>query len=153
MYRRVLLSIIFLTSLFLLSCQSQDIDSGEKKRNELPKAVDMLSGMFVFDDSNKDTNVPKTTAGDISEEDAAILCRNMLGEAAGETGFLLSYRCVETIGFEDQYYYVMYMSWLVDDNHWSYIGEVIVSASGDEIYSGAVDQGGNYNLVEKLWEK
>jgi hypothetical protein len=77
----------------------------------------------------------------------------VLGEAADDTGFRLAYRFVEAIEFEDQYYYVMYMSWLVDDNHWSYIGEVMVSASGDEIYSGAVDREGNYFIVEKLWEK
>jgi hypothetical protein len=144
---------MILTSLFLLSCQSQDIDSVEKQRNEILKAVDMLSGVLLFDDTNKDNNIPKKTSEGISEEDAANLCRIVLGEAADDTGFRLAYRCVETKEFEDQYYYVMNMSWLVDDIHWSYIGEVMVSVSGDEIYSGAVDREGNYFLVEKLWEK
>ena len=47
MPRRVLLFTMILTIQFLLSCQSQDVNSVEKNRNVLPKAVDMPSGMLM----------------------------------------------------------------------------------------------------------
>jgi len=150
---KALLIIVILSLLFLLSCQSEVVGSEGISSDELPKTVEPPAGMLIFADNNSNTNEQAISVGGISEEDAANLCRTILGETAEETGFMLAYRCVEIIEFEEQNYYVLTISWLVDDNHWSYIGEVMVSASGDEIYSGIVDLEGNYYLVEKLWGK
>jgi len=153
MLKRVLLLVMILAVLVVQGCKMQGVESGEKPRTILQKTVDMRSGVFVFDDSKKSTSVAEKPVESISAEEAAHICRVVLGEAEEESGFKVAYLYIETIEYGNQSYYVMHVSWLVDDNHWSYIGEVIVSTNGEKIYSGAVDREGNYFLVEKLWEE
>ena len=88
----------------------------------------------------------------ISEDDASILCRTVLGEKGDITDFDIGYRCTAAIEYNGGQYYVVTVSWLVDDRYWSYIGEVMVASNGDTIYSGYSDQEGNYYLHEIIWK-
>ena len=153
MFKRLIQITILLTLLFISSGSLQDIDSRQESNGELHKAVVRPTSTMVSAGNNIVKNIPIDSVETISEVDAAILCRTVLGEKAKETGFLLAYRCDDIIEYQNQNYYVMIVSWLVDGYHWSYIGEVMVSKNGDEIYSGAIDREKNYYIVEKLWEK
>lgn len=152
MSKKFMAIIAVLPVLLLLSYQSQDIDNGQGSKNELLDDDETLKCAMMFSDSNEGNNAQLIPVEDVSVEDAANLCRTVLGETSEETGFKLAYRYVKTIEVNNRSYYVMIMSWLVDNNHWSYIGEVIVSTSGDEVYSGAINREGNYFFIEKLWE-
>ena len=138
------LSIIVLISMLLLGgCQTNDGD--------IP----------LIHDNNKGVNVPMDSVKGLSPDEAISLCYEKLGETDGEggydrgnnTGNKIGYRCVGAVKFKDKNYYILYTSWLVSNNHWSYIGYTLVSADADEIYDGAIDSDGNKKKKKKIWEK
>ncbi len=88
----------------------------------------------------------------ITQQEAELLCREVLGDKAEENGFPISYRCISAVSTNDKLYYVMHITWLVDNNHWSYIGNCYVSSDGQEIYDGIVSQG-KYKMTELRWKK
>lgn len=89
----------------------------------------------------------------ISEKDARNLCVKVLGEKDKEMNFKQSYQYEDTLMQNEKEYYIFYVAWLVDDNHWSSVGYVMVSAEGNEIFSGIKDDKGDYYLSEKIWTK
>lgn len=91
-------------------------------------------------------------AGKISSEEATKLCAEVLGDKAEENGFPISYRVISAVKTNDKMYYVMHMAWLVQNSHWSYIGNCYVSSNGDEIYDGFVADG-EYTMTELRWKK
>lgn len=101
----------------------------------------------------RSTQVPLEQVQGISIEEAEDLCYETIGEFDEDTGFELSYRCIEAVKIEDATYYVMFISWLVDNDHWSHIGHVLVSADGAAIYSCTPNEDGSYTLDRKLWGK
>ena len=88
----------------------------------------------------------------ITQKEAEELCREVLGEKAEENGFPISYRCISAVSANNKMYYVMHIAWLVDDNHWSYIGNCYVSSDGHEIYDGIVSSG-KYEMTDLRWTK
>lgn len=76
----------------------------------------------------------------ITMENAEKLCREIMGEKSEETGFPISYRCTGAVSYNDKLYYVINITWFVNDTHWSYIGNCFVSFDGQEIYDGVVSQ-------------
>ena len=149
---RLLSIIIFLNMMVLFGFQIKDVKSVQKESCRLPVSNDAPSCQLIPDNSNEAINEQINSVKIISEEDAINLCRTVLGDKAMENGFILGYRCDARIECNGTQYYVITMSWLVDDNHWSYIGELMISTNGNQIYSGTIDYDGNYYLDEKLWE-
>lgn len=96
--------------------------------------------------------IAKEKKDGIISQDAEELCRKILGEKAEENGFPISYRCISAVDANDKLYYVMHIAWLVDDNHWSYIGNCYVSSDGQEIYDGFASSG-KYEMTELRWKQ
>lgn len=88
--------------------------------------------------------------GGITAKEAQELCLEVLGDIAPETGFPISYRCISAVSAKEKLYYVMHISWLVNETHWSYIGNCFVSSDGNEIYDGIADSSG-YEMTELRW--
>lgn len=88
----------------------------------------------------------------ITEQEAEKLCGEVMGEVAEETGFPVSYRCRGAVSVSGKFYYVMHISWLVDNSHWSYIGNCFVSCDGREIYDGIVSEK-EYKIIKLLWSR
>lgn len=88
----------------------------------------------------------------LTQQEAEKLCRDALGDKAEENGFPISYRCISAVSANDKLYYVMHITWLVDNNNWSYIGNCYVSIDGQEIYDGIVSSG-KYEMTELRWKK
>lgn len=88
----------------------------------------------------------------LTAKEAENLCYTVLGDKAEENGFPISYRCMGGILVGDKAYYVMNITWLVNESHWSYIGNAFVSVDGREIYDGvALD--GTYEMANLRWKK
>ena len=143
-----LLSIIILNMMILSASQIKNVHSMQKENIGLLISNGAPTCQMIPDSSEQINSIR-----DISEEDAINLCHTVIGDKAMENGFKLGYRCDARVKCNGIQYYVITMSWLVDDNHWSYLGEILVSTKGNQIYSGTIDNEGNYYLAEKLWEK
>ncbi len=107
----------------------------------------------------KDNETVTSPAGEIEEEKSTItkqeaeeLCIDVLGEIAEETGFPISYNCIGEYSSNGKLYYVMHISWLVNNTHRSYIGNCFVSSDGKEIYDG-IALGEEYTITELRWKK
>lgn len=109
---------------------------------------------FVSDEVQKvKTTTEENVENEISVNEAVSLCYEVLGEKAVETGFALSYQYVNSVEIENKKYYVINIYWLVEDSHWSFIGNAMVSTNGHEIFDGTLEQDGSYIIAEKIWSK
>mgnify|MGYP005611459073 CR=1 FL=1 len=88
----------------------------------------------------------------ITQEDAEKLCHSVFGEKDEETGFLFSFGTSGAVETEEKQYYVIRVSWLVNNSHLSYIGDFFVSADGKEIYDGTALQG-EYIMENLIWSE
>ncbi len=88
----------------------------------------------------------------LTMQDAEELCGEVLGDKAEENDFPISYRCIGAVSVHDTLYYVMHITWLVNGDHWSYIGNCFVSSDGQEIYDGIVSPE-EYKMTELRWSK
>lgn len=147
MIRKLLLIVVIMHLLFLLGCQLRNEDSGQEAISEMTIEDQMVTPENYGSDSEANVLGPIT----INSEEVAIgLCRTVLGTTDEETGFKLSYLFEKEIEINGDNYFVMKVRWLVDNNHWSYIGEVMVSVNSGEIYAASTDREGNYFLWERL---
>lgn len=88
----------------------------------------------------------------ITPEEAERLCLEILGDKAEETGFPMSYRCMGTFSEKDKTFYVIEIRWLVNNSHFSYIGNCFVNLDGSEIYNGiAIAE--ETKITDLLWKK
>ncbi|MBQ9097307.1 MAG: hypothetical protein IJY55_02800 [Clostridia bacterium] len=88
----------------------------------------------------------------ISPEDAEKLCYSVLGDKDENTGFPFSFGVTETIEKDGKEYYVIRASWLVNNNHMSYIGDFFVSVDGKEMYTGLAWKD-EYTIETLIWSK
>jgi len=88
----------------------------------------------------------------ITQQEAEKLCLDVLGDIAEENGYPISYRCIDTVSIDGKMYYVMYIAWLVNNSHWSYIGNCYVSFDGQEIYDGIFTPA-KYEIMGLRWNK
>lgn len=87
--------------------------------------------------SNSDiVPIPIEAVEGITKQEAELLCYAVLGERDEETGFPFSFGTSAAVEKDKKQYYVVRVSWLVDNSHLSYIGDFFVSADGKEIYDG-----------------
>ncbi len=96
--------------------------------------------------------IAKRSENGLTSIEAEQLCRDVLGDKAEENGFPISYKCISAVSANDKLYYVMHITWLVNDSHWSYIGNCYVSFDGREIYDGVVS-GEEYEITDLRWKK
>ncbi len=88
----------------------------------------------------------------ITQQEAEKLCQSVLGEKDEETGFVFSYGTSGAVKVEGKQYYVIRVSWLVNNSHLSYIGDFFVSADGKEIYDGTA-LSGEYVMGNIIWRE
>ncbi len=88
----------------------------------------------------------------ITQEEAEKLCASVLGEKDEETGFPFSFGATGTIQKDGKEYYVIRTSWLVNNDHLSYLGDFFVSVDGKEIYDGFT-QSGEYSIGKLIWSE
>ena len=130
-------------------------------------AKHQLENEFIITETQKeqasDKNIAEISVSDVEmivkdqgqgivAKEAENLCREVLGEKAEENGFPISYQCIGAVSAADQMYYVMNITWLVNENHWSYIGNCYVSSDGNEIYDGIASPG-KYEMTALRWKK
>lgn len=96
--------------------------------------------------------IAKQSENGITSMEAEQLCQEILGDSAEENGFPISYRCISAVSVNDKLYYVMHISWLVNNSHWSYIGNCFISYDGKEIYDGLFLQE-EYSMTELRWRQ
>lgn len=98
------------------------------------------------------TEVDLADVKGITEQEAVELCRSVWGEVDEDTGFRLSYVYSGTVEKDGKQYYVIRTSWLVDNSHYSYIGDCFVASDGGEIYDGiyAADE---CSFADLIWSE
>ena len=79
----------------------------------------------------------------ITPEQAEKLCYNVMGEKDDATGFPFLFRNEGMVCENGKQYYLIRASWLVNNSHFSYIGDFFVSADGKQVYSGISEEGEN----------
>lgn len=139
----VILSIAILTILFFIGTTYHWASTTEIKDN-----VDYIAEVPISDVEA----IAKEQENGITKQDAEKLCQKILGDKAEENGFPISYRCISAVSANNKLYYVMHIAWLVNNNHWSYIGNCYISSDGQEIYDGIVSQS-EYTMTELRWKK
>lgn len=143
----ILLFILFAVSVSFAGCADKNLIT---HAGQTFTPTTMQTKLPTSFDEETTIQLPVDSVVGITESAAIALCYEILGEKAEETGYELAYRCVGAIEVKGVQYYVMDVTWLVDEKHWSYIGEVMVSADGCTIYDGD-SKNGNYFLGEKRW--
>ncbi len=88
----------------------------------------------------------------ITQQEAEKLCYSVLGEKDEETGFIFSFGTSGAVETEGKQYYVIRVSWMVNNSHLSYIGDFFVSADGKEIYGGTALLG-EYIMENVIWKE
>ncbi len=94
--------------------------------------------------------IPVESVKGITKQEAEKLCYSVLGEKDEKTGFIFSFATSGAVETNNKQYYVIRASWLVNNDHSSYIGDFFVSADGKEVYNGFV-QSGEYTITDVIW--
>ena len=106
-------------------------------------------------ETKKDGDITPISVDDvrgITGQEAEELCYYVLGEKDEDTGFVFSFGTSGAVQKDEKQYYVIRASWLVNNDHFSYIGDFFVSADGKEIYDGVVS-GEEYEMTDLRWKK
>ena len=88
----------------------------------------------------------------ITAEEAEKLCYTVMGEKDETTGFPFSFGVIVTFEQDGKEYYSIRATWLVNNDHMSYIGDFFVSVDGREIHTGFVKDG-EYKFEDMIWSK
>ena len=122
-----------------------------KRRNNAP----VQGQETVIDETKSNGDITPISVDDIkgiTGREAEELCYYVLGEKDEDTGFTFSFGTSGAVQKGQKQYYVIRASWLVDNDHFSYIGDFFVSADGKEIYDGVV-LGEEYEMMDLRWKK
>jgi len=84
--------------------------------------------------------------GEISVEEARKMLEDKYGTEDVDTGYPYSYGYDSKVTIDGQDYYNFRMTWLVDNDHMSYLTNMFVATDGSAIYSGASDGNGGWEL-------
>lgn len=141
---------ILLTALLLImicgtSCSKNNENQGaakgeqETENYELPPDADIIE-------------IPLEQVNGITKAEAEQLCFFALGEKDEETGFPFSFGIAGAVEAAGKQYYVIRASWLVNNDHLSYIGDFFVRADGNVIFDGFA-QSDSHIMTNVVWSK
>ncbi len=88
----------------------------------------------------------------ITPKEAENLCYTVMGEKDEATGFPFSFGVTGTEEIDGEEYYIIRATWLVNNDHMSYIGDFFVTTDGKKVYTGFV-QGDEYTIENLIWSK
>lgn len=95
--------------------------------------------------------IPVDKVKGITKKQAEELCYSVMGKKDADTGFAFSFGVSGAVEKDNKQYYVIRASWLVNNNHMSYIGDFFVSSDGKEVRKGLALQG-EYEIGELIFE-
>lgn len=139
--------VIVLTAFLICFRMGNHTAEDEQRTNEA-----LVAGNIAELPIEEVETIAKQSANGLTSLDAEQLCAEVLGDKAKENGFPISYKCISAVSANDKLYYVMHITWLVNNSHWSYIGNCYVSFDGQEIYDGVVS-GEEYEMTDLRWKK
>lgn len=87
--------------------------------------------------SDAPVNVEDITVA--SPDDGELLLKALFGTEDDETGFSYSFGYIDTFEIDGVEYYGYVWSWLVDNNHFSRISDILVQTDGSTVYQGEFD--------------
>ena len=151
MKKNILIIILVLIFLFVFIRITTSTYENIKRRNNAP----VQDQEMIIDETKSDGDITPISVDDvkgITGQEAEELCYYVMGEKDEDTGFAFSFGTSGAVQKGEKQYYVIRASWLVDNNHLSYIGNFFVSAAGKEIYDGVVS-GEEYEMMDLMWKK
>jgi len=149
--KKILTSVLILIFLFAFVRITTSIYENIKRGNN----ASVQDQETVISETKSDVDITIISVDDvkgITGREAEELCYYVMGEKDEDTGFAFSFGTSGAIQKGEKQYYVIRASWLVDNNHLSYIGNFFVSADGKEIYDGVVS-GEEYEMMDLMWKK
>ena len=150
MKKNILIIILVLIFLFVFIRITTSTYENIKRRNNAP----VQDQEMIIDETKSDGDITPISVDDvkgITGQEAEELCYYVMGEKDEDTGFAFSFGTSGAVQKGEKQYYVIRASWLVDNNHLSYIGNFFVSADGKEIYDGVVS-GEEYEMMDLIWK-
>ena len=150
MKKNILIIILVLIFLFVFIRITTSTYENIKRRNNAP----VQDQEMIIDETKSDGDITPISVDDvkgITGQEAEELCYYVMGEKDEDTGFAFSFGTSGAVQKGEKQYYVIRASWLVDNNHLSYIGNFFVSADGKEIYDGVVS-GEEYEMMDLMWK-
>ena len=150
MKKNILIIILVLIFLFVFIRITTSTYENIKRRNNAP----VQDQEMIIDETKSDGDITPISVDDvkgITGQEAEKLCYYVMGEKDEDTGFTFSFGTSGAVQKGEKQYYVIRASWLVDNNHLSYIGNFFVSADGKEIYDGVVS-GEEYEMMDLIWK-
>ena len=138
----IILAILF-PAVIIYSRISAPEEENDKDEHIIPDIIEEVEISYVESEAKENG---------ITMKEAEELCHEVLGDIAYETGFPITYKCINAVAAKGKLYYVMNISWFVNETHWSYIGNCFVSSDGDEIYDGIANSDG-YEMTQLRWKK
>ena len=150
MKKNILIIILVLIFLFVFIRITTSTYENIKRRNNAP----VQDQEMIIGETKSDGDITPISVDDvkgITGQEAEELCYYVMGEKDEDTGFTFSFGTSGAVQNGEKQYYVIRASWLVDNNHLSYIGNFFVSADGKEIYDGVVS-GEEYEMMDLMWK-
>ena len=137
----VILVVIITSCIFIIRFSyNQEIKEDENiKDSEIIEQTDFVQ-------------IPIASVSGITTKRAEELCYNVLGKKDEKTGNLFSYGVSDAVKKGNREYYIVRVSWLVNNDHMSYIGDFFVSSDGSKIYNGFAKPG-EYEMGDIIWSK
>ena len=137
----VILVVIITSCIFIIRFSfNQEIKEDENiKDSEIIEQTDFVQ-------------IPIDSVRGITTKRAEELCYNVLGKKDEKTGNLFSYGVSDAVKKGNREYYIVRVSWLVNNDHMSYIGDFFVSSDGSKIYNGFAKPG-EYEIGDIVWSE
>lgn len=137
----VILVVIITSCIFIIRFSyNQEIKEDENiKDSEIIEQTDFVQ-------------IPIDSVSGITTKKAEELCYNVLVKKDEKTGNLFSYGVSDAVKKGNREYYIVRVSWLVNNDHMSYIGDFFVSSDGSKIYNGFAKPG-EYEMGDIVWSK
>ena len=152
--KNILISFVLISIMLFSGCQTKT-DPNDHVSSTEPQPTETES-------ENAAVNIPIDSVEGITSDEAVKLCQEVVGEkddesfmfqlAEAHTGRDISYQIDGAVEFDGTEYYIIRMLWTGDEeNVWSTIGHLGVSAEGNEIYEVTCHSDDTYTFNDLLW--
>lgn len=152
--KKILVVILVLLFVFAFIRITTSICENLKRRNDA-QGIPVPNQDVAVHETKTDCDIIEISVDHvrgITQQEAEKLCYSVFGEKDEETGFIFSFGTSGAVKTEGKQYYVIRASWLVNNSHWSYIGDFFVSADGKEIYGGTA-LSDEYTMENVIWRE
>ena len=141
----ILLAALLLIMICGTSCSENNENQGSAKIEQETENYELPSDADIIE-------IPLEQVNGITKAEAEQLCYFALGDKDEQTGFPFSFGIAGAVEATGKQYYVIRASWLVNNDHLSYIGDFFVRADGNVIFDGFA-QSDSYIMTNIVWSK